>query len=130
MKTPDMLGTRELRRIFRCNPKTVLRWIRLGMLAGATRDERKRWCIPIATVTVMRKRAGVRRAGYGPFGPRRGGVWYSPDERALLESTMSHAEVATRLGRSVKAVSIQRCRMRRQAGGCDAVAIARARRME
>lgn len=111
METPGTVGTPELRRIFRCDRKTVLRWIRLGQLP-AERGPRGSWRVRIDAVAKMRKSHGTRRKGYGPFGPRHGGDWYTRSERELLRSDLPSAEVASRIGRTVKAVQIQRCRMR------------------
>lgn len=111
METPETVGTPELRRIFRCDRKTILRWIRLGQLP-AERGPRGVWRVSIAAVAKMRKEPGTRRKGYGPFGPRHGGEWYTASERELLRSDLPDAEVAARIGRTEKAVQIQRCRMR------------------
>lgn len=111
MEAPTTIGTPELRRIFRCDRKTVLRWIRLGRLQ-AERGPRGTWRVSIDAVAKMRKEHGTRRKGYGPFGPRHGGEWYTASERELLRSELPYAEVAERIGRTEKAVQIQRCRMR------------------
>lgn len=111
MDTPETLGTPDLRRILRCDRKTVLRWIRLGKLE-ATKDERGRWRVAMDAAVRLRKQHGTRRNGYGPFGPRHGGEWYTASERELLRSELSHEEVGKRIGRSTMAVEIQRIRMR------------------
>jgi hypothetical protein len=109
--TPETLGTPDLRRILRCDRKTVLRWIRLRKVE-ATKDERGRWRISMSSAALLRKQHGTRRKGYGPFGPRHGGEWYTASERELLRSELPHEEVAARIGRTSLAVEIQRIRMR------------------
>lgn len=108
----------------RACPTTLRRWVSEGKLAAKKSGRCLRFR-PRDVRELVRTRT-FRRAGYGASGPRRAGEWYTAAERDLLRSDLSHTDVAARLGRSYRAVVLQRVRMR-QGKTKDRTVIRRAR---
>lgn len=109
-----VLTTSDLRRIFRADRKTIFRMVELGKISATRGEDQRRWLFRPDVVCRALLDGTARRPGYGPLGPRAGGRWYTDEDLALIVSDRPARDVAAELGRSTRAIHIQRARLRKR----------------